>query len=67
MAGQRDPQLRDWAMQAQALMDPDQRGDKPCCDLCGENVGKGEYCFELGDRVYCEECAERGKRRTEYL
>ena len=35
--------------------------DNPICDLCGREIGCGEYMFRILDHVICDDCVLDGK------
>lgn len=40
---------------------------RPKCDICGEYI-QGDYLFDMGGELHCEECHEREYRKdvTDY-
>ena len=28
------------------------------CDQCGEDILEGDYCYRIGDCIFCEACME---------
>ena len=39
---------------------------RPKCDCCGEPI-QTEFCFKVGNKIYCEDCMEENKVSVDAL
>lgn len=35
---------------------PYEEDDEEICDFCGKRIHKGDFCFEMDDKIICDEC-----------